>query len=518
MSDSKLSVPSGVLIWVVAIIATAGTLCLLDTASHALAWNFAAPFTADAGAPVTTLDERVSLHSLLAPLGYLAILIFYCVVLGRGWAFVNRSSHHGLYAARLNRTYLGASNPARTSGAGQNVTSPVQGDDFDMGEYWSATAHDHGAPLHLVNVTVNQTVSARSGTLNRDRKGLPMCIGPSALSGGVSHHYLLDSKLPRPSELPPPGYWMFLPRTAPTNRVLAFFTGKVSPKLEFEKLSLGQWVAISGAAFTTGAGYQTTLATSLLTGLGNIRLGYWWNSGSGRDDVGQGWFSRTVRWAFPVQMHLFDEFTANFRGPHEPYWYLSDGGHFENMAAYEMIRRRLPVIVIVDGEADPNYTYEGLANLVRKARTDFGAEIEFLSRERLDQLMGGDRGAFGELSDLRFDEKTHLSNAHAAIARVTYSSDPSIASIIIYLKPTLMRDIPADVREYQENNPPFPQQPTLDQFFDEMQWESYRRLGEHVGERAFARTAKGAWSPGDLRLPPKPDPKNPGDEPHPFWR
>jgi hypothetical protein len=45
-----------------------------------------------------------------------------------------------------------------------------------------------------------------------------------------------------------------------------------------EPLSLGRWVAISGAAFSTGTGYRTSLGLSLLAGLANIRLGYWWNS------------------------------------------------------------------------------------------------------------------------------------------------------------------------------------------------------------------------------------------------
>jgi hypothetical protein len=38
--------------------------------------------------------------------------------------------------------------------------------------------------------------------------------------------------------------------------------------------------------------------------------------------------------------------------------------------------------------------------------------------------------------------------------------------------------MPADVAGYASAMKPFPQQPTGDQFFDEAQWESYRRLGE----------------------------------------
>ncbi len=33
---------------------------------------------------------------------------------------------------------------------------------------------------------------------------------------------------------------------------------------------------------------------------------------------------------------------------------LTDGGHFENLGLYELVRRKLEVILIVDGEEDPN--------------------------------------------------------------------------------------------------------------------------------------------------------------------
>ena len=56
--------------------------------------------------------------------------------------------------------------------------------------------------------------------------------------------------------------------------------------------------------------------------------------------------------------------------------HLSDGGHFENLAAYELIRRRCRYIVISDAGCDPTLAFEDLANLIRKCRTDFGIRIE----------------------------------------------------------------------------------------------------------------------------------------------
>ena len=51
---------------------------------------------------------------------------------------------------------------------------------------------------------------------------------------------------------------------------------------------------------------------------------------------------------------------------------LSDGGHIENMGVYELFRRRCKYIICVDGEADPEFTFQGLMTLARHAQIDFG--------------------------------------------------------------------------------------------------------------------------------------------------
>ena len=43
------------------------------------------------------------------------------------------------------------------------------------------------------------------------------------------------------------------------------------------------------------------------------------------------------------------------------------------------------------------------------------------------------------------------------------------------------------MRNYAAENPGFPHQTTGDQWFAERQFESYRRLGEHVMDKVFER-------------------------------
>ena len=66
--------------------------------------------------------------------------------------------------------------------------------------------------------------------------------------------------------------------------------------------------------------------------------------------------------------------------------YLSDGGHFENLGIYEMIRRRCRYIVVSDAGYDPESGFEDLGNAVRKVMADLdGVAIRF------DELRIGSR-------------------------------------------------------------------------------------------------------------------------------
>ena len=404
---------------------------------------------------------------------------------------------------------------------------------------WYGDAFTKGAPIHLVNVTVNETVDGRSRVLRRNLKGVGMAIGPAGLSAGVRHHLVFERKV-SPSEEESP----VLPETAfprePT-RFRMFEPSAACKCPEREALTLGQWAGISGASFSTGMGSHTGIGLSLLAGFFNIRLGYWWDSGIRRDGrrckyraesacccakrckqacrkCARG-ASRIFRWfasPFAVQGHLLDEFLARFPGASRRWWYLSDGGHFENLGAYELIRRRVPLILLVDAEADPDYSFEGLGNLVRKARTDFHAEIEFLDHERLSDLRrrlpdGGYFSHFGSLEMLRrvpWDQENvastrkekegwrrvfgppdrrRYSQAHAALGTVRYEGEAAPRSIVVYIKPTLIGTEPRDLAHYHEAHPDFPHQSTRDQFFDEPQWESYRKLGELIGERVLGK-------------------------------
>jgi len=523
-----------------------------DVLSHAVAWRFCSAAGPDTivdpydlrsllpSCPSTPTRQRQHVYWLW--LGGASLLTF---AFGRYFAFLNYSSHQAIYSARLIRAYLGATNASRwRRGTWVPVVEPIADDDIEVHRYWPTPAkpapgeaYDRAAPLHLVSVTINETFSGESQVQQQDRKGMGMALGPAGVSAGVRHHVVYGPDAPAPpsdegsmmqmlrldesgrtharrvAAIYPkhaeggPAFRMFeyaapgSPRPAAQRAGWPHVDAEIPEEFPGEPLSLGRWVAISGAAFSTGLGFRTSLGLSLLAGLANVRLGYWWDSGvPTRRRPLKMTISRTVAdrlsrvlvGLFPVQTYLYYELTAHFPGSSRRHWYLSDGGHFENMGGYELIRRRLPLIIVLDAEGDETYTFEGLSNLIRKARLDFGVEIEFL--DTIDETLPA---AFGPLESLRPVSTSELdlrrAASHAAVARVRYPDPDGFEGRLVYIKPGVTGDEPVDLREYGRHHPTFPQQSAADQFFDEAQWESYRKLGEHIGDKVFDRTGANWW-------------------------
>jgi hypothetical protein len=222
-------------------------------------------------------------------------------------------------------------------------------------------------------------------------------------------------------------------------------------------------MAISGAAVSSymGLGSMPTL-TSLLTFL-NVRLGFWIRNpgfalGHGFQNPG---FLCLLREMFGLQLAQ-DKAWLN----------LSDGGHIENMGVYELLRRRCKYIICVDGEADPEFTFGGLMTLVRHAQIDFGIRIE------------------SNLSELKPDPETKLSRVHAVLCLVRYPDEGpgrrKALGLLLYMKLSVTGNEPELIKRYRINHPDFPHQTTLDQFFDEEQFEAYHQLGAHIADGLFS--------------------------------
>ena len=291
---------------------------------------------------------------------------------------------------------------------------------------------DCRAPYHLINATVN--LPSSSSVKLRERKS----------------DFFVFSK-----------HWCGAPSIG--------YRPTVEWRANRAPVDLATAMAVSGAAASSymGLGSKPTLA-ALLTFL-NVRLGYW----ICRPD--QHSLSRS-----PGFLCLLREMTGTAMSEKEAWVNLSDGGHIENMGVYELLRRRCKFIISIDGEADPQSTFQGHLTLVRHAQIDFGVRIE------------------PDLTDLRTDLASKYSQSHATMSRVNYppSGDhPGGQGLLLYLKLSMTGDELEIIRRYRILHPDFPHQTTLDQFFDEEQFEMYRQLGVHVAEGLFSPTVLGGKWP-----------------------
>jgi hypothetical protein len=331
-------------------------------------------------------------------------------------AFVpaNRFSLHGMYRQRLIRTFLGASRRDRQP---NGFTGFDSNDDLRV--------HDLAdvRPLHVINATLNAVSSTRVGRHEKQCESFtfsPLHAGNYEIGYRPAAEYGSDGG--------------------------GRGTG----------LSLGTALAVSGAAASPAMGIYSTKSRAFLLTLANARLGLWF--GNPKSDAV--WRSSDPPLGLgPVMRELLGLTTDR-----NPYVYLSDGGHYDNLGLWEMVARRCRFIVISDAGCDPDYTYDDLAESVRRIRLDLGIPIQFppLTATRAGQGHGNPHGALG-------------------VIRYSVADGPdALDGTILYLKATLSGDEPVDVWNFAAVNPAFPHDPTSDQFFDESRFESYRTLGFHT--------------------------------------
>lgn len=382
--------------------------------------------------------------------------------------FLNLSSLVTLYSTRLKQAYIGASNPEREE---QGFETDRIGDHIPMTEYYGEadeTSTRAARPVHLINMTAAQTEpDGKSRIVAHDRKGKPFHVSPV----GLIHQG--------------EGYGL-------------------SARIDIQKseeLTLAGWTAISGAAASTAIGSMTSAGLSILAMMANVRLGYWWRTG----------MKRWKLWppaSDTVLGYLAEEMRGSFSAGVDRYrWYLTDGGHFENSGVYALLQRRLDFIIVSDNGADPDYRLDDIVRLVQRARTDLGVDISFLSEAELNtKIIDPElRPLFGTYDEIAQAPKRGCgSPCYAALAKIRYDLDGATPlgdtsdGMLLLIKPRLNFTEPPELLAYRnrEAGQDFPQQTTLDQFFDEEQWEAYRRFGEHVGTALFAKR-KGSWSPAD---------------------
>jgi hypothetical protein len=391
---------------------------------------------------------------------YTAIGLAFIVAAAGFFVGANRFSLHALYGNRLVRAYLGSARRSR---------NPSPATDFDPRDNVNMSALPGGngwpknlppRPFHVVNMTLNLARSRRDELDWQERKGASFTATPIHCGSPATGYVRSES------------------------------FGGADDRGQPTGMTLGRAMTISGAAASPNMGYHGSPLMALVMTFFNIRLGWWvpnpmWIAQRDTPLLRQ-------EPLYGLRYVLKEAFSGTNR--HSNWLYLSDGGHFDNLGLYEMVRRRCRRIVVVDAGCDGEFKHADLHNAIRKIAVDLAVPIDF------EADLPGQKGP--------------AERQRIAVGTIRYSAlNRAYRNGKLFLvKPILVGDEPPSLREYAEvsrrNGKTFPHHSTADQFFNETQFESYRRLGEwSVADLLVA--IRNSARPGGPAIPPEPKPPTP---------
>lgn len=250
-------------------------------------------------------------------------------------------------------------------------------------------------------------------------------------------------------------------------------------------ITLPDAIAVSGAAVSPVQ--QGNPLVRALLWLANVRLGQWMENPQFVSSLPDG-IKRIARHSPITPLRLL---ACSWRRAEErPHYFVSDGGHHENLGVGALFKRRCRFILSIDAGQDQDYEFSDVATLIRWARVKHGVILEPVPvspvSESNDRSLPNDMEAWNQVSPQKSEsrlEETRLTERHFILLRIRYPDRPSEEGAwLAYVKASLTGDEPVDLIRYAEMDEDFPHNSTADQFYDPDRFESYRQLGEHLIE------------------------------------
>ncbi len=358
----------------------------------------------------------------------------------------NRFSMHAVYANRLVRAFLGsARNPEGRHPDRYTLFDP--NDNVRVADLIPPCGRPFLFPV--INVALN--VTRTEDTARAERKAKSFTITPRHCGS-----WSLGGRDPETGR----EHGAFVP----TRYYAGGKEQETGPDDEKRGISLGTAMTLSGAAASPNMGYHSSMLTAFVMTLFNVRLGAWLPNPALPDATPEAMQrSSPGSGLWPMLRELLGR--SDDRGESV---YLSDGGHFDNLGLYEMLRRRCARIVVIDADADDKYAHQDLARTLLHARIDFGIDVRFDPSIETGATQARPPGAWGLIS-------------YPASA-----GQPARTGCLLYVKACLPENAPIELQSYKALHTVFPHTPTADQFFDEIDFESYRSLGELQARNVLA--------------------------------
>jgi hypothetical protein len=171
--------------------------------------------------------------------------------------------------------------------------------------------------------------------------------------------------------------------------------------------------------------------------------------------------------------------------------YVTDGGHYENLGLVEALRRGASHIVVLDAAGDRANSWSTLGTAMALARADAGVEI---SLDPSSMVQGGQQLAPGEVV---------RPWAYGTFRRPEPVPGLPDRGEIWVCKLGWWTGAPWDVRAYAQSHRSYPCDSTIEQLYDNDEFEAYHQLGA-----AAVLAASQLWAPP---LKPLPSPGLPAD-------
>lgn len=383
------------------------------------------------GIPVT-VEESITIKSIVALVFIAAGALFFAIFVN-----INHASLGRMYRDRLMEAFL----PDSTSIRFNTWDSAWQANSALLADMCKAEDGAIKKPYHLINTNAILTNSKKEKFRRRGGDSFvlsPLYCGSDATGFEHTHR--------------------FMRKKNDTKSCMTLATA----------------MAISGAAVNphtgvAGEGPTRGPLVSILMTAFNLRLGAWVSNPCNPD-------YRRMNYIRPGLCSLLCFGHKESSSLLE----LTDGGHFENLGLYELIRRRVGRIIVSDAGVDKDFKFGDLANAIEKVRTDFGVSIRFEPEDHLLNALLPGSGANSRLSD-----KYKLAEKGYIVGTIKYPStknEKAFEGQLLLIKSTLVSNLPVDLYSYKAHHEDFPDQPTSDQFFDEKQFEVYRELGYRLAD------------------------------------
>ncbi|MEO0346996.1 MAG: patatin-like phospholipase family protein [Pseudomonadota bacterium] len=313
---------------------------------------------------------------------------------------LNRVSMHSYYRARLTDAFL------PNVDTGSNQTSDAFA--FNVAD----VSPDHGAPFPIINTALS--VNDSSQQKRRARGAASFFLSPLFCGSAAT------------------GF----------RRTRSYRHGRTS---------LSAAATISGAAVDPNTEVTRARPVAFLMALLNFRLGFW--AQNPRFEARR----LPLPWWY---VFIGREMLGHGLSEHRRHVHLTDGGHFDNLGLYELVRRRCRRIIVCDAGADPELSLSDLGLVIQRVRADFDADISL------------------HVDDLIEQGRQELAETPFALGQIRYA-DGSVGDLL-YIKPMMRQRLGADIYAYWKAHPEFPNQSTANQFFDEQQFNAYRELGRQI--------------------------------------